>query len=225
MGYLINDIVTSFGLSRVLKGNSPAYYSVKYACESKLKEGEDYTKNSDGSILINDEGTEKLRKYYVKRKLIKGNEKIYENESMPTNYSPVSLKNKKVSVVDSHKGTGIIYGLQDPETNEMRYVGRTTSIIQRYRKHRIVTHQDIKENKQKSEWILSLQSKGLNPYLVILEICKQKQIVEREKAHIDYFLEKGARLLNIKYGDEYQSQLTTYYNYKKTQSKIVNKAI
>jgi hypothetical protein len=60
----------------------------------------------------------------------------------------------------------LIYGLRDPRSFEIRYVGRSTSGLIRPRAHRSAAN---REHTRKACWIKSLQKVGLNYEVVILE--------------------------------------------------------
>lgn len=88
-----------------------------------------------------------------------------------------------------------IYGLRDPETKEVRYIGVTKRAKQRYSQHvyrRVTSH--------KGNWILSLRARGLKPeFFVIREV----PFSERETAEVETILqyrENGARLTNATAG-------------------------
>ena len=86
-----------------------------------------------------------------------------------------------------------IYGLVDPETGKMRYVGKSNNPKVRYQYHL----QDKKTNPHKTAWICGLSERGLKPELVILEETTQKQWEERERYWIKRYRDEGAPLVNI----------------------------
>ncbi|OQB16591.1 MAG: GIY-YIG catalytic domain protein [Parcubacteria group bacterium ADurb.Bin192] len=86
-----------------------------------------------------------------------------------------------------------IYGLKDPETQEMRYVGKSNNPASRYSQHM----QDKTSNKHKWNWIKQLADKGLKPELVIIEEVLYKKWEERERFWIKEYAEAGAPLVNI----------------------------
>lgn len=75
-----------------------------------------------------------------------------------------------------------IYGLSDPRSNEIRYVGVTSgSPKERYRKHVSIKCLEREGHTRKARWILGLISKGLRPLLVQLETVKSDwQLAESE---------------------------------------------
>lgn len=77
-----------------------------------------------------------------------------------------------------------IYALIDPETNLIRYIGKTTNLIRRLNSH--LTR--CKSRKYHSAvWINSLLSKGLKPFLEVLEEVDENTWVEREKYWISFY--------------------------------------
>ena len=72
-----------------------------------------------------------------------------------------------------------IYGLKDPETKEIRYVGRTKYPAKRLYEHHQIRR--IKTNTYRDFWINSLIKKGLKAEMVILEECGELNWSERER--------------------------------------------
>ena len=63
--------------------------------------------------------------------------------------------------------TVYIYGLTDPETDEVRYIGKSIRPCER-----INNHMNEKSNCHRSHWLQSLKAKGLWPGLVIFEMMQ-----------------------------------------------------
>ena len=85
-----------------------------------------------------------------------------------------------------------IYGLIDPITNELRYVGKSVNPIVRLRKH---ISERNKHDSYKDRWIRKLINSGLKPELIILdEIYNNWQYWE--KFYILYFKSLGCMLTN-----------------------------
>ena len=77
-----------------------------------------------------------------------------------------------------------IYGLMNPESREIRYVGKTGNINNRYLSHinaskRLKTHLGA--------WIKSLISKNMLPEIIILEECSEENWEEREITWISFY--------------------------------------
>jgi hypothetical protein len=92
-------------------------------------------------------------------------------------------------------GKAYIYALIDPETDEIRYIGRTVNAHTRY-----LDHLNTKTPGAKKIWIDSLLNKGLKPLVKIIEVLNytdQRSFI-REQELIKAFLNKGANLINAK---------------------------
>lgn len=71
-----------------------------------------------------------------------------------------------------------IYGLKDPATQKIRYIGATKNL-----KKRFLTHLTSKPNTHKGSWIVSLKRRNLNPELVIL---REVEASEWKMAEVEY---------------------------------------
>jgi group I intron endonuclease len=78
-------------------------------------------------------------------------------------------------------GKIFIYTLNDPRTNEVRYVGKTNNLRARYN-----THLNDKSKTHKNNWIKLLKSYGLKPIMEVIEICGDDW-VERERFWISHY--------------------------------------
>jgi hypothetical protein len=103
-----------------------------------------------------------------------------------------------------------IYGLVDPETRTIRYVGKSNDPYYRLRaKSGHVEDARRGFTYHKSNWIRSLLSKGLVPEVIILEPCLKTEWSEREKCWIKTLREKGFPLTNIHDGGDQPSPVAT----------------
>jgi DNA-binding XRE family transcriptional regulator/predicted GIY-YIG superfamily endonuclease len=89
-----------------------------------------------------------------------------------------------------------VYGLTDPlfagpVLDAVRYIGKTDNPMRRYKQHCRADDYSTKSN-----WIKSLKAANLLPGLVIIETV-ERNIDERERYWIAYYLEKGVELLNV----------------------------
>lgn len=92
-----------------------------------------------------------------------------------------------------------IYGLMDPRTNEIRYVGKTAgSLVNRLRGH----IKDKGSNKHKVNWIKSVLSAGTTPEIFEIERVDKDNWQEAEIFWIAYFKELGAKLTNATAGGD-----------------------
>lgn len=96
-----------------------------------------------------------------------------------------------------------IYGLVDPRTDELRYIGKTV----RRPSHRLFTHQWLaRTSKRKSHvqaWLANLLKDGREPEVVVIEIVPAGvDWVEAEQFWIAYFRMIGADLCNLTIGGD-----------------------
>jgi len=78
--------------------------------------------------------------------------------------------------------TTFIYGLKDPLTKEIRYVGKSNNP-----RIRLSSHLRDKSKTYKVNWINKLKRKGLGPELVVLEEVEYDKWQEKEKFYIKYY--------------------------------------
>lgn len=86
-----------------------------------------------------------------------------------------------------------IYVLIDPETDEVRYVGKANNISERYKAHlnRARKHQTHKKN-----WIDGLRNKGLKPIIVVIDVVPANNWAFWEKYWIGQMKVWGFNLVN-----------------------------
>lgn len=99
----------------------------------------------------------------------------------------------------------IIYGLSDPRTNELRYIGKTQrSLKERLREHKIVAVGGRKALQQYcANWLRSLYRHGIDPVCTVLETVPDGgDWVEAEQFWIRYMRFVGCRLTNHTDGGE-----------------------
>ncbi len=89
---------------------------------------------------------------------------------------------------------GVVYGLLDPRTNELCYVGQT----QRTVKERLAEHvQGSCSSKVVAGWIQELKSQGLTPNACILGTAETlDSLIALERHHIDTARTEGHPILN-----------------------------
>lgn len=90
--------------------------------------------------------------------------------------------------------TTFIYVLIDPETNEIRYVGKSNNPKQRLWRHLKKTREN--EDCYRTRWINDLKSRDLKPHMEIIEEVPFDQWPERERYWIAYYREQGCHLTN-----------------------------
>lgn len=86
-----------------------------------------------------------------------------------------------------------IYGLIDPITNQLRYIGKSNNIKARYREHLI----NAKNKKtHRDNWIYSLLIKNKKPELLIIDVIPIEEWKYWELFYINYYLFIGCNLTN-----------------------------
>lgn len=95
-----------------------------------------------------------------------------------------------------------IYALSDPESHEIRYVGKTVKNIKvRFSEH--ISKSLKNPTSYKDYWIKSLDEKGLRPLITLIETCEKDIWEIREKYWISHY-RSFSRLTNISDGgDDY----------------------
>lgn len=84
-----------------------------------------------------------------------------------------------------------IYGLMDPYTFWIRYIGQSDNPKRRYKEH-ISDDSDT----LKCQWIKALHRRGAQPILVILDECTESEVDSLERWWIKFGMEKKYSLTN-----------------------------
>lgn len=96
-----------------------------------------------------------------------------------------------------------IYGLIDPRNGELKYIGKTTQGIERFRQHAHSPKLGRNEkNYRKINWIKKLNKLNLKFQVIYLEYCLESELDESEIFYIAYFKSIGCKLLNHGEGGE-----------------------
>jgi group I intron endonuclease len=85
-----------------------------------------------------------------------------------------------------------IYTLSDPITNQIRYVGKTQNLNERFRSHVNAK----KSNKHKVNWINKLKNNGFLPVIEVLDVVSRDSWELAEKYWIQQMKAWGFNLLN-----------------------------
>lgn len=88
-------------------------------------------------------------------------------------------------------GTTFIYVLKEPDTGEIRYVGKSNNP-----KHRLRHHLRDNKHNRRTAWIEHLRGKGELPVLEIIDEVPIEHWQQWEVAWIEYFKEQGCDLVN-----------------------------
>lgn len=83
----------------------------------------------------------------------------------------------------------IIYKLIDPNTNKIRYIGKTKNLQKRYYHHCSLAACN-KEDTHRSNWIKSLLLDKQKPIIEVIEFCNEYNWQEREIYWIKYYSDK-----------------------------------
>lgn len=101
--------------------------------------------------------------------------------------------------MSQHKAKfGYIYGLIDPRTNVVCYIGKTTNPKKRLKDHLV----NLRKPSLKVNWIKSLKSKGLVPIIKILKECEINEMTKWEIFFIEEHRKTNSRLKNMTVGGD-----------------------
>lgn len=94
------------------------------------------------------------------------------------------------------KETTFIYGLIDPRTNQIKYIGKSDNPKKRLKEHISESRKKNKFGTKKENWINKLFSLNLKPKLKIINKVKFEEYNYWEEFYIKEYKNKGAKLLN-----------------------------
>jgi hypothetical protein len=117
--------------------------------------------------------------------------------------------------VNTVSRTRLIYGLVDPRSGALRYVGRSLSGLRRPRQHWQPRHVRAVRS-HTANWVRELVALGLRPDVELLEI-EPDDVVEAEQFYIAYFRSLGCRLTNHTKGGD---GMIGYRHSEETKRKI-----
>lgn len=87
--------------------------------------------------------------------------------------------------------TAFIYALKEPETGEIRYIGKANDPQKRF-----LAHLRREESNHRVCWIKKLLQAGKQPQLEIIDEIPFEYWQQLEVAYIEFFKESGCRLVN-----------------------------
>lgn len=91
----------------------------------------------------------------------------------------------------------LIYTLNDPITNEVRYIGITSKTLKERLRHHLKDANVFKLKSHKKYWIRQLLDKGMSPIIVLLETCNDYESgLKREIELISEYKSLGYNLVN-----------------------------
>ncbi len=89
----------------------------------------------------------------------------------------------------------VIYALCEPETGEVRYIGKAVDLQRRLWKHYTPIH--LAPETHKNRWLRQVLARGLKPGVLVLERVEGRPWQEAEREWIARYREAGAKLTNI----------------------------
>lgn len=88
-----------------------------------------------------------------------------------------------------------VYGLIDPTTHELKYVGYSVQYLERYKEHLLPSN--LKHRTKKNAWLRKLLSSDLKPEIIVLEETdSESEGLEKEVELIEYYKSIGCDLTN-----------------------------
>lgn len=93
-----------------------------------------------------------------------------------------------------------IYVMKDPETEDIRYVGKTVKTIQRRLREHISAIK--RENNHRTNWIKKIVNGGKTPLIEEIDQCRWDESQKRETDWIKYYKDLGYDLVNSTDGGE-----------------------
>lgn len=124
--------------------------------------------------------------------------RLYEIEDGAAAWVPAAPTWGFAGLDDGSNQPVYIYGLQDPRTGGVCYIGKTTSVNRRLKQHLACEG----ANAARVAWIAELEAQGLAPEVLILEECDMETWQAAEIAWIAKGRALGWPLLNITDGGE-----------------------
>jgi hypothetical protein len=100
--------------------------------------------------------------------------------------------------------TTYIYALCDPETGEVRYIGKSVRPWHRLRQHSLYDHVHKGHRSRRSAWLRHLALKNVWPTFTVLEVCTEasRNWEAAERDWIEFYKSIGADLVNATNGGE-----------------------
>jgi hypothetical protein len=110
-----------------------------------------------------------------------------------------------------------IYGLYDPFSSELRYIGKTKMTLARRVWHHIKEAKTSKKNTHKLNWIRHILDKGNEPIIAALRETDEENWRKDETECISEALKSGVNLTNLTAGGD---GLVDYHHSEETKRKI-----
>ena len=116
-----------------------------------------------------------------------------------------------------------IYTLEDPISNEIRYIGVTINTLEKRNYDHCSKTALSKANSRRITWIKSLRNKNLKPVIKLLVEVPDEIRYKEEEFYISLFKSWGFNLVNSNNGGSggvYYKQKTVYRHTEETKKKI-----
>lgn len=113
-----------------------------------------------------------------------------------------------------------IYSLSCPETNDIRYIGKTNNIAKRYNKHIYISNNPTTYSQC---WIKSLILRGIKPIIEIVEECSSEDVNFNEVFYINLFRSWGFNLTNLEGGGTLKKEVSDITKKKLSVANIGKK--
>jgi len=110
--------------------------------------------------------------------------------------------------------TTFIYALKEPETGEIRYVGKSNDP-----KKRLEDHMSCQGNHHRACWVKNLKHRGLRPILEVIDEIPLEYWRQLEVAYISFYREQGCDLVNGTLGGDGLQDPTPEVRKKMSESK------
>jgi DNA-binding XRE family transcriptional regulator len=85
----------------------------------------------------------------------------------------------------------LIYGLRCPKTDDYKYIGKSSSGLERAKAHLTYSH-----NESVNHWVAELREQGLCPLVDVIEECTEEDLQIKEQFWIQYYAARGCKLMN-----------------------------
>jgi group I intron endonuclease len=96
----------------------------------------------------------------------------------------------------------LVYGLCDPRTQELRYIGKSCTGLDRPKRH-WRTQQELSRKSIKTSWVKSVLKDNFEPEVVVIEEYSTREaMADGERFWIEYFRFIGANLTNMTPGGD-----------------------
>lgn len=133
----------------------------------------------------------------------------------PYDNAPAEADGKLPTSYFIQRDSLLIYGLMDPRSHEIRYIGKSSTGLQR-----AITHQGTSkiesDTTHKARWIRELIRAGFEYVIVVLERCNDRQHLADAEEHWIYdAVQHGWPLTNARFGDHAVSEVSA-----ETRAKI-----